>query len=57
VILLLDGAALLWWPADDPDLFPEARRALAEPANDALVSAGSLPHHREGPYGVEGLPA
>jgi PIN domain nuclease of toxin-antitoxin system len=42
VILLLDAHALLWWLADDPTLSADARAAIAAPANDALVSAGTV---------------
>lgn len=39
MILLLDAHALLWWLADDDGLAPAARRAIADPASDVLVSA------------------
>ena len=39
MILLLDAHALLWALADDPMLRPDAREAVASPANDVLVSA------------------
>jgi PIN domain nuclease of toxin-antitoxin system len=39
VILLLDAHALLWWLDDDPRLSADARGAIADPANDVLVSA------------------
>jgi len=42
VILLVDAHALLWWMGDDPDLADEARRAIADPANDVLVSAATV---------------
>jgi PIN domain nuclease of toxin-antitoxin system len=42
VILLLDAHAVLWWLADDPTLDPAARSAIADPANDVLVSAASI---------------
>jgi Uncharacterized protein conserved in bacteria len=42
VILLLDAHAVLWWLADDPTLDPVARSAIADPANDVLVSAASI---------------
>jgi PIN domain nuclease of toxin-antitoxin system len=42
VILLLDAHAILWWLADDPTLHPAARSAIADPANDVLVSAASI---------------
>jgi PIN domain nuclease of toxin-antitoxin system len=40
--LLVDTHALLWWLADDPGLSATARDALAEPANDVLVSTASI---------------
>ena len=40
--LLLDAHALLWWLADDPALGEVARGAIADPANDILVSAGTV---------------
>jgi PIN domain nuclease of toxin-antitoxin system len=40
--LLVDTHALLWWLTDDPDLSATAREALAEPANDVLVSTASV---------------
>jgi len=39
VILLLDAHTLLWWLADDATLGQAARSAIADPANDVLVSA------------------
>jgi PIN domain nuclease of toxin-antitoxin system len=42
VKLLLDTNALLWWLADDPRLGRAALEAIAEPANDVLVSVASL---------------
>jgi PIN domain nuclease of toxin-antitoxin system len=42
VILLLDAHALLWWLADDPGLADGARRAIADPANDVLVSSATV---------------
>jgi PIN domain nuclease of toxin-antitoxin system len=42
LILLLDAHALLWWLADDPQLDATAARSIADPANDALVSAASV---------------
>lgn len=42
MILLLDAHALLWWLADDPSLAPGARDAVADPANDAVVSAATI---------------
>ena len=42
MILLLDAHAVLWWLADDPTLHPDARSAIADPANDVLVSVASI---------------
>lgn len=42
MILLLDAHTLLWWLADDPELSEQARRAIADGANDALVSAATV---------------
>lgn len=42
MILLLDAHVLLWWLADDPTLPTTARTAIADPANDVLVSAASI---------------
>ena len=42
MILLLDAHTLLWWLADDPTLEASARSAIADPANDILVSAASV---------------
>jgi PIN domain nuclease of toxin-antitoxin system len=42
VILLLDAHALLWWLADDRRLSADARRAIADPASDVLVSAATV---------------
>jgi PIN domain nuclease of toxin-antitoxin system len=39
VILLLDSHALLWWLADNGELSADARAAIADPENEALVSA------------------
>ena len=39
--LLLDTHALLWWLVDDPKLSPAAREAIADAANEVLVSAAS----------------
>jgi PIN domain nuclease of toxin-antitoxin system len=36
---LVDTHALLWWLDDDPALSATARKALAEPANEVLVSS------------------
>ena len=40
--LLVDTHALLWWLADDPALSAAARAAIADGANEPLVSAASL---------------
>lgn len=42
MILLLDAHAVLWWLADDRALAEPARRSIADPANDVLVSAASV---------------
>lgn len=42
MILLLDAHALLWWLADDQRLSASARRAIADPASDVLVSAATV---------------
>jgi PIN domain nuclease of toxin-antitoxin system len=39
--LLLDTHALLWWLAGDEQLSSSARKAIADVANDVLVSAAS----------------
>jgi PIN domain nuclease of toxin-antitoxin system len=41
VKLLLDTHALLWWFFDDPRLSVRARTAIADTANEVLVSAAS----------------
>ena len=40
--LLLDTHAFIWWTSDAPELSQRARAAIAEPANDILVSIASL---------------
>ena len=40
--LLVDTHALLWWLTDDAGLSDTARAALADPANDVLVSTASV---------------
>lgn len=40
--LLVDTHAVLWWLADDPALSRAARDAIADPANEPLVSAASI---------------
>lgn len=37
--LLLDSHALVWWLEDEPTLGRDAYEAIAEPANEVLVSA------------------
>lgn len=39
--VLLDTQALLWWLGDAPSLSLRARRTIANPANEVLVSAAS----------------
>ena len=41
MILLLDAHALLWWLLDDPTLATPARRAIADAANEIVVSAAT----------------
>ena len=38
----MDTHALLWWLADDDRLGTQARALIEDPANDVLVSVGSL---------------
>ena len=42
MILLLDAHALLWWLGDDASLSNEARAAIADPANEVLVSSATV---------------
>lgn len=42
MILLVDAPAVLWWVGDDPQLGSAARSAIADPANDVLVSAATI---------------
>lgn len=42
MILLLDAHTVLWWLADDPMLGQPAKDAIADPANEALVSAATV---------------
>lgn len=42
MILLLDGHALLWALSDSRELRPDTRSALEDPANEVLVSAGTV---------------
>ena len=39
--VLLDTHAFLWWLADHPSLTGAARKTIADPGNDVLVSAAS----------------
>lgn len=39
--ILLDTHALLWWLFDDPKLSRKARRTIADPETEALVSSAS----------------
>lgn len=39
--LLLDTHALIWWLFDDPKLPSSARRTIADPDNEILVSSAS----------------
>ncbi len=39
--LLIDTHALLWWLSDDPSLSRAARKAMADPSNELVVSAAS----------------
>jgi len=41
VRLLVDTHAFLWWIADDTSLSQKARDAIADPANECLLSAAS----------------
>lgn len=40
--LIVDTHALLWWLADDPQLPDSARKLIADPTLEALVSVASL---------------
>ncbi|HEY7619491.1 MAG TPA: type II toxin-antitoxin system VapC family toxin [Solirubrobacteraceae bacterium] len=40
--LLVDTHALLWWLTDDAALSTAAREAIADPANEPIVSAASV---------------
>lgn len=39
--LLLDTHAFLWWINDAPDLSAKARKAIADPGNECLLSLAS----------------
>ena len=40
--LLLDTHVILWWLSDDEKLGENARRLIADPQNDVVVSAASV---------------
>ena len=42
MILLLDAHAFLWWLRDEAGLHPGARTAIADPANEVIVSAATI---------------
>lgn len=42
MIVFVDAHALLWWLDDAATLSAPARRTIADPANDVLVSAASV---------------
>jgi PIN domain nuclease of toxin-antitoxin system len=42
VILLLDAHTVLWWLGDDRTLAADARRAIADPESEVLVSAATV---------------
>ena len=42
MIVLVDAHALLWWLDDDPGLRADARRTIADPTTDVLVSAATV---------------
>ena len=42
MILLIDAHVLVWWLAEDRTLTDQARSAVADPANDVIVSAASV---------------
>jgi PIN domain nuclease of toxin-antitoxin system len=42
VIILLDSHAFVWWLHRDAGLSSAAKRAIADPGNDVLVSAASI---------------
>jgi PIN domain nuclease of toxin-antitoxin system len=42
LILLIDAHVLVWWLAEDQALLPEVRSAIADPANDVIVSAATV---------------
>ena len=42
MILLIDAHVLVWWLAEDQTLPPDVRSAMADPANDVIVSAATV---------------
>jgi PIN domain nuclease of toxin-antitoxin system len=42
MIIILDAHALLWWLTDSAELSDGARRTIADPLNDVLVSAATV---------------
>lgn len=42
MILLLDAHVIVWWTGDHATLADAARRAIADPSNEVLVSAASV---------------
>lgn len=42
MILLLDAHTVLWWLGNDPTLSADARRAIADPQTDVVVSAATV---------------
>jgi PIN domain nuclease of toxin-antitoxin system len=42
MILLLDAHAVLWALSGNPELRPDTRSSLEDPANEVLVSAGTV---------------
>jgi PIN domain nuclease of toxin-antitoxin system len=42
LILLIDAHVLVWWLAEDQALLPEVRSAIADPANEVIVSAATV---------------
>jgi PIN domain nuclease of toxin-antitoxin system len=42
VIVLIDAHALLWWMSGSKELSAPASQVIADPANDALISAAMI---------------
>ena len=42
MILILDAHAFLWWARNEATLTIQAREAIADPANDVVVSAATV---------------